>query len=57
MMKKTSELSEKKAPAVRVNKELNKYNDVILFPDKVKKAKKTIEKFGLPGPDSTKKGC
>ena len=47
-MKNILELNEKKIPVVRIDKTLNKYSDVILFPEKVEKAKKAIEKIGLP---------
>ncbi len=38
----------KKKLSVRVDKSLNKYTDVVLFPAKVKKAKLAFKKFGLP---------
>jgi hypothetical protein len=47
-MKSIPELNEKKVPVVRIDKSLNKYDNVVLFPEKVKKAKKAFEKFGLP---------
>ncbi len=52
-MKNILELNEKKVPVVRIDKSLNKYDNVILFPAKVKKAKKHFEKFGLPDLKST----
>ncbi len=47
-MKSVLELNEKKVPIVRIDKSLNKYDNVILFPEKVEKAKKAFEKFGVP---------
>ena len=47
-MKNILELKEKKIPVVRIDKSLNKYSNVVLFPDKVEKAKQAIAKFGLP---------
>jgi hypothetical protein len=47
-MKTILELNEKKIPVVRIDKSLNKYSNVVLFSDKVEKAKKTILKIGLP---------
>ena len=47
-MKNLLELNEKKVPFVRVDKSLNKYDNVVLFPEKVNKAKEAFEKFGVP---------
>ncbi len=47
-MKSILELNEKKVPVVRIDKSLNKYDNIILFPEKVKKAKEAFGKFGLP---------
>ena len=52
-MKNILELNDKKIPVVRIDKSLNKYDDVVLFPEKVKKAKEDFEKFGIP--DTKKK--
>jgi len=41
-------LNEKKVPVVRINKSLNKYDNVVLFPEKVKEAKEAFKKFGVP---------
>lgn len=38
----------KKIPTVRIDKSLNQYDDVVLFPHKVEKAKKAFEKLGVP---------
>jgi hypothetical protein len=47
-MKSILELNDKKVPVVPVDKDLNKYANVVLFPEKVEKAKKAFQKFGLP---------
>jgi hypothetical protein len=47
-MKTVKELNENKVPIVILDKSLDKLNDVILFPEKVAKAKETIKKIGLP---------
>ena len=47
-MKSILELNEKKVPVVRIDKSLNKYDNIILFPEKMEKAKEAFAKFGLP---------
>jgi hypothetical protein len=47
-MKTIRELNEKKVPVVRIDKSLNQYSNVVLFPEKVEKAKQAIKKFGVP---------
>ncbi len=47
-MKTIQELNESKVPIVILDKSLDKLNNVVLFPEKVKKAKETIDKIGLP---------
>lgn len=42
------ELNKKKIPIVRIDKTLNKYNDVVLFPDKQEKANEMLRTIGLP---------
>lgn len=46
-MKSILELNDKKLPVVPVDKDLNKYTNVVLFPKKMEKAKKAFQKFGL----------
>ena len=41
-------LNTKKVPIVIIDKSLNKYNDVVLFPDKVEKANEMLRTIGLP---------
>lgn len=47
-MKTIQELNESKVPIVILDKSLDKLNNIVLFPEKVEKAKKTIDKIGLP---------
>lgn len=47
-MKSIQELNDSKVPIVIVDKSLDKLDNVVLFPDKVEKAKETIAKTGLP---------
>jgi hypothetical protein len=53
-MKKITELNEKKTPVVRIDKSLNKYEEVVLFPNKVRKANKMLREIGLPKSDAEK---
>ena len=43
-----NELNKKKVPVVRIDKSLNKYSNVILFPEKLKKANEMLRTIGLP---------
>ncbi|HPH91640.1 MAG TPA: hypothetical protein PLZ68_12500 [Ferruginibacter sp.] len=47
-MKSILELNDKKLPVVRIDKSLNKYSNIVLFPEKVEKARQAFEKLGLP---------
>jgi hypothetical protein len=47
-MKITTELKKRKIPIVKIDKSLNKYDDIVLFPDKLEKANKMLRKVGLP---------
>ena len=42
------EIKRRKIPIVRVDKSLNKFDDIILFPDKLEKANEMLRKIGLP---------
>ena len=44
----TGEIKSRKTPIVRIDKTLNKYDNKILFPDKLEKANKILKKIGLP---------
>ena len=41
-------LNKKEDPVVVIDNSLDKYNDIILFPDKVAKANEMIRTIGLP---------
>lgn len=47
-MKILTEIKKRKIPIVRVDKSLNKFDDKILFPDKLEKANEMLKKVGLP---------
>ena len=46
---KTEEVKTAKTPTVRIDKELNKYDNVVLFPKKLAKANEMMAKSGVPG--------
>lgn len=48
-MKSMLEINEKKVPAVRIDPSLDKYTNVVLFPEKLAKANELIKKSGFPG--------
>ncbi len=45
---KEKERNKRKISVVTVNKDLDKLDDMILFPEKVERAKKAIARLGLP---------
>ena len=47
-MKTMHEINENKVPAVRIDPSLDKYDNVVLFPDKLVKANEQIKKSGFP---------
>ncbi len=47
-MKITTELKKRKIPIVKIDNSLNKYDEIILFPDKLEKANEMLKKVGLP---------
>ena len=47
-MKITKELKKRKIPIVRIDKSLNKFDDIVLFPDKLVKANEMLRNVGLP---------
>lgn len=47
-MKSIKELNGSKVPIVIIDKKLDKLDSIVLFPEKVEEAKKTIAKIGLP---------
>jgi hypothetical protein len=42
------EINEKKVPAIRIDPSLDKYNDVVFFPDTLAKANENLKKSGFP---------
>ncbi len=47
-MKVINELKKRKIPIVKIDKALNKFDDKILFPEKLEKANAMLKKVGLP---------
>jgi hypothetical protein len=54
-MKTMIEINEKKVPAVRIDPSLDKYEHVVLFPEKLEKANEQIKKSGFPKPAHKKR--
>ena len=47
-MKIIKEIEKRKIPIVKIDISLNKYDDIVLFPDKLEKANKMLHTTGLP---------
>ncbi len=47
-MKITDEIKKRKTPIVTIKNELNKFDEKVLFPEKLAKANKTLDRLGLP---------
>jgi len=47
-MKTMFEINEKKVPAVRIGSSLDKFENVVLFPDKLAKTNEQLKKSGFP---------
>ena len=47
-MKNKLEINEKKVIGVRINPSLDKYDNIVLFPDKLAKANEQLKKSGFP---------
>lgn len=45
---KLNDLNKKKTPIVKIDKELEKYRGKVLFPKKLKRANKILDRVGLP---------
>jgi len=54
-MKVTNELKKRKIPIVKIDKSLDKYDNQVLFPDKLEKANEMLKRTGLPNHWTTKK--
>ncbi len=53
-MKNMLEINEKKVPAIRIDPSLDKYDNVVLFPEKLAKANEQLKKSGFPKPANKK---
>ncbi len=51
------EINQKKVPAVRIDPSLDKYNNVVLFPEKLTKANEQLNKSGFPKLPKKKHNC
>ena len=47
-MKTMTEINDKKVPAVRIDTSLNKYDKIVLFPEKLEKANKMLKNAPFP---------
>lgn len=54
-MKTMFEINSNKVPAVRIDSSLDKYDNVVLFPEKLEKANKQLKKSGFLKPAGKKK--
>ena len=47
-MKIIKEIKKRKVPIVKIDKALNKYDNVVLFPEKLEKANQMLKTSGMP---------
>lgn len=47
-MKVTNELKKRKIPIVKIDSSLGKFDEKVLFPEKLEKANEMLKKIGLP---------
>ena len=47
-MKITTEIKKRKVPIVKIDETLNKYDDIVVFPEKLEKTNEMLRKVGLP---------
>ena len=47
-MKVTNELKKRKIPIVKIDNSLDKFDEKVLFPEKLEKANEMLKKIGLP---------
>jgi hypothetical protein len=47
-MKVVNELKKRKIPIVTIDKSLDKFDEKVLFPEKLEKANEMLKKIGLP---------
>jgi hypothetical protein len=43
-----AELKKRKIPIVKIDPRLNKYDDMVVFPEKLEKANEMLRRVGLP---------
>jgi len=53
-MKIIKEIKNRKIPIVKIDESLNKYDDIVLFPEKLEKANQKLKGIGLPKKWTTK---
>ena len=53
-MKTMLEINKTKVPAVRIDPSLDKYDNVVLFPENLAKANEQLKKSGFPAPTDKK---
>lgn len=53
-MKTMHEINKGKVPVVRIDPLLDKYEGVVLFPEKLAKANESLKKIGFPKPPKKK---
>ena len=56
-MKTMIDINEKKVPAVRIDTSLDKYDNIVLFPEKLAKANENFKKCGFPKLTDKKPNC
>lgn len=44
----TKELNKIKTPIIKIDHRLDKYENIVLFPDKLKEANEILDRVGLP---------
>ncbi len=54
-MNVTNELKKRRIPIVTINESLDRFDDKVLFPEKLEKANEMLKKVGLPKQWATKK--
>jgi len=53
-MKIIKEIKSRKIPILKIDESLNKYDDIVLFPEKLEKANQILKVIGLPKKWTTK---
>ena len=48
------QLNKKKVPIAAIDESLDKYNEIVLFPEKLKQANQTLKRTNLPARSSSK---